>query len=124
MTTTNTIGITGIDATYYLAKDLERATSFYTALLGPPTMAMPGMVSEWTFAGGESFGLYQPHDAADFHPSGGVLFHVGDIKAAVAAAKAAGVSFDDDGKIEETPVCYMAFGRDDDGNGFLFHQPL
>lgn len=122
MTTAGTIGVTGIDATYYLVKDLERATAFYTKLLGTaPTMAFPGMASEWTFPGGSTFGLYQPDDG--WHAASGVMFSVPDMAAAIAAAKTIGVKFADDGKIEETPVCLMAFAEDSEGNTFLLHQP-
>ncbi|MEO6835655.1 MAG: VOC family protein [Candidatus Tumulicola sp.] len=122
MTTANTIGVTGIDATYYLAKDLERATEFYTKLLGfAPTMAFPGMASEWTFPSGVTFGLYRPEE--DWHSGSGVMFNVPDVSAAVAAGKAGGVKFDDDGKIEDTPVCFMAFAQDSEGNTFILHQP-
>ena len=121
MSSAGTIGVTGVDATYYLAKDLERATEFYTKLLGfAPTNGFPGMAAEWTFPSGVTFGLYRPDD--DWHPSGGVMFAVPDVKAAIAAGKAGGVTFDDDGKIEETPVCFMAFAKDSEGNSFVVHQ--
>lgn len=117
-----TVGVTGVDATYYLVKDLERATRFYTSLLGAePSMTFPDIVAEWTFPGGTSFGIYKPEE--DWRRSGGVLFNVSDLDAAIAAAKAGGVTLDDDGKIEETPVCRMAFGEDTEGNTFVLHQP-
>lgn len=48
--------IKGIDASYYFAKDVERATKFYSELFGAePSMTYPGFVSEWTFPDGESF---------------------------------------------------------------------
>ena len=122
MATTGTVGITGIDATYYLAKDLERATEFYTKLLGfAPTVAFPDMVSEWTFPGGATFGLYHPNEG--WTASGGVMFNVPDITSAISAAKAGGVSVDDDGKVDETPVCFMSFAQDSEGNSFILHQP-
>ncbi|MFN2460743.1 MAG: VOC family protein [Candidatus Velthaea sp.] len=113
--------VSGIDATYYLAQDLERATEFYRKLFGAePTLQMPGMVSEWTFAGGESFGLYKPgEDGGEFHPSGGVMFAVDDFTAAVDAHKSAGVKFNG---TEDTPGCHMAFGVDSEGNGFILHK--
>jgi len=117
---TTMMRVKGIDATYYTTKDLAKSTKFYTDLLGcEPTMHMPGFVSEWTFPGGESFGLYQ---SEDFSPSGGVMFAVDDPAAFVAAAMARGVQFGDGGKLEETPACHMAFGRDDEGNGFIIHR--
>jgi predicted enzyme related to lactoylglutathione lyase len=120
MTTAAKVGITGIDATYYLVKDLDRATTFYTSLLGAePSMHVPKTVSEWTFAGGETFGIYQPEKEADWNPSGGILFHVGDIAASIEACKALGVTF---GGTEDTPMCHMAFGDDPEGNHFILHQ--
>jgi predicted enzyme related to lactoylglutathione lyase len=123
MTTAATVGITGIDASYYLTKDLGKATAFYTSLFGfEPSMHVPDMVSEWTFGrDGTTFGLYQPHDSADWHPSGGILFNVPDIKAARKASETLGASFDD--HEEETPMCFMAFGTDPEGNTFILHQP-
>ena len=113
--------VKGIDATYYTTKDLAKSTKFYSELFGmEPTMHMANLFSEWTFPGDESFGLYQ--NAEDFHASGGVMFAVDDPAAFVSAAKARGVHFDDGGKLEETPACHMAFGRDDEGNGFIIHR--
>ncbi|MBV8489746.1 MAG: hypothetical protein JO199_04375, partial [Candidatus Eremiobacteraeota bacterium] len=92
MTTAAKVGITGIDASYYMTKDLTKATSFYNGLFGfEPSMHIPQMVSEWTFEkDGTTFGLYQPQDAGDWHPGGGLLFNVPEIHAAVDAAKALG----------------------------------
>lgn len=116
-----TAGVTGIDATYYLVKDLDRATRFYTRLLGAePSMTVPDMVAEWSFPGGTAFGLFKPEE--EWRRSGGVLFNVPDLAAAVAAAKAGGVALDDDGQIEDTPTCRMAFGEDSEGNTFVLHQ--
>ena len=114
--------VSGIDATYYNVTDLDRATQFYVTLLGmSPTSQIPNMISEWTFAGGESFGLYNSQEGeGDFQKSGGVMFAVDDVAAAVAANKARGVKFH--GDIEDTPVCHMAFGEDSEGNGFILHR--
>ena len=122
MTTAAKTGITGIDASYYMTKDLGKATSFYSALFAfEPTMHIPNMVSEWTFEANDStFGLYQPQNADDWRPGGGLLFGVPDIQAAVDAAKAAGAKFDE--HVEDTPVCYMAFGQDPEGSYFILHQ--
>lgn len=121
MATATNVGITGIDASYYTTKDLGKATQFYTQLFGAePTLHIPEMVSEWTFSDDAAFGLYQPHDLGDWAPSGGILFHVGDIKASVSAAKSIGATFDE--HQEDTPGCYMAFGKDPEGNSFILHQ--
>lgn len=113
--------VSGIDATYYTVTDLDRATSFYTDVIGSaPTLQVPSSVSEWTFGGGESFGLYLSSDPASFAPAGGVMFAVPDVAAAVAELKAKGVEFH--GNVEDTPVCHMAFAVDPDGNGFILHK--
>jgi predicted enzyme related to lactoylglutathione lyase len=101
--------------------DLDRATKFYTDLLGAePSMAFPGMVSEWTFPGGETFGLYKPPDLSGFKTSGGAMFAVDDVAAAVSAHKARGVQIEE--HVEETPVCFMGFGTDSEGNTFILHK--
>ena len=121
MATAAQVGITGIDASYYLTKDLDAATKFYSTLLGfDPTMHAPDMVSEWSFPSGETFGLYQPEDAANWHPSGGVLFAVADFDASPEACKAIGVKFEE--HPTETPMCHMAFGEDPEGNTFIIHK--
>ena len=45
-----------------------------------------------------------------------------DVASAVAELRARGVRFADDGAVEDTPVCHMAFGRDSEGNGFILHK--
>jgi predicted enzyme related to lactoylglutathione lyase len=121
--TTTTMRVTGIDASYYMTKDLERAVKFYTDLLGTePTMHAPNFVSEWTFANGETFGLYMLQEGEPMVTSTGVMFAVDDVAAYVAAAKARGVKFSDEGGVTDTPVCHMAFGQDDEGNGFILHH--
>jgi catechol 2,3-dioxygenase-like lactoylglutathione lyase family enzyme len=108
---TTMMRVKAIDATYYTTKDLTKSTKFYTELLGmEPTMQVPDVVSEWTFPGGESFGLYQTTE--NWMASGGVMFAVDDAEAFVKAAMARGVKFADGGKIEDTPGCHMAFGED------------
>lgn len=121
MTTANKIGIRGVDYTSYLAKDLDRATKFYTDLLGfAPTLVF-GVGVEWTFPTGETFGVVKP-PTAPWEKGGGVHFGVEDINAAVAACKASGISFEDDAKIYETPGCFLAFALDSEGNSFILHQ--
>jgi predicted enzyme related to lactoylglutathione lyase len=47
------------------------------------------------------------------------LFAVGDASEAVARIRANGGTVADP---METPVCFMAFGADPDGNGYIIHQ--
>jgi len=112
--------VQGIDATYYTVKDLPKATKFYSELLGAePTMHMPDFVSEWTFGGGETFGLYQSKEGS---PGGSAMFAVDDVGKAVSEAKARGVHFHENGDVTDTPACHMAFGEDAEGNQFILHK--
>ena len=112
--------VTGIDASYYYAKNFNRAVSFYTTLIGsPPPTLVPGAFAEWEFPAGEAFGLYKGEEHRECN---GVMFAVPDVSVAVEELRARGVHFDGDGAIEETPVCRMAFGRDSEGNGFILHK--
>jgi predicted enzyme related to lactoylglutathione lyase len=112
--------INGIDALYYSTKDFGRARAFYVALIGAePAMDHADSFCEWTLPNGESFGLIK---GEQFRPGSGVLFNVDDVKACVDELRGRGVALDDDGDIEETPVCYMAFGTDTEGNAFILHQ--
>jgi predicted enzyme related to lactoylglutathione lyase len=110
--------VLGVDATYYWAKDLPRATAFYTSLIGsPPTGSMENVYSEWTFPNGESFGLYK---GDPFVRCDGVMFAVEDVAATVAELKKLGLTVH--GDVDETPVCFMGFAEDSEGNGFILHH--
>jgi len=116
------VKVKGIDATYYTVTDLNRATKFYSGLLGTePTMHMPDFVSEWTFGGGETFGLYQT-TADHFAPGGSAMFAVDDVAQAVKEAQAQSVNMHGNGDITDTPACHMAFGEDPEGNQFILHK--
>ena len=46
MATAGATKVKGVDAAYYMVKDLDRATKFYTDFLGmEPTLAVPGIVA-------------------------------------------------------------------------------
>jgi predicted enzyme related to lactoylglutathione lyase len=112
------VKVHGITASYYWAKDLDRATAFYTELLGAaPTTTYPGVFAEWVFENDSAFGVYK---GEVYKPADGVMFIVDDVEASVAEAKSRGVEFT--GEVEETPVCFMAFGSDSEGNGFILHK--
>lgn len=121
--------VKGVDAIYYRVHDLDRATKFYTELLGmEPTYPLAGFSMEWSLPNGESFGIMklperlEPEFGRYWRGSSGVMFAVDDIEQAVAAAKARGVKFHDEGKVAETQICYMAFGEDSEGNTFALHK--
>ncbi|MBV8163872.1 MAG: hypothetical protein JOZ91_06360 [Candidatus Eremiobacteraeota bacterium] len=122
MATASTVGIRGIDTTSYLVKDVDRAKEFYSDLFGfAPTLEFLPIGVEWTFPSGETFGIVKP-PGSPWEKSGGVHFGVKDIKAAVQACKADGIAFEDDAKIYETQGCFLAFGLDTEGNGFILHE--
>jgi predicted enzyme related to lactoylglutathione lyase len=122
MTTAGATKVKGVDAAYYMVKDLDRATKFYTDFLGmEPTLTVPDTVAEWTFAGDETFGIYKSPEG-EWHSGHGMLFAVPDIKSAVEDYKKRGIQFEDDGKIDESPACWMAFANDTEGNRFIVHQ--
>ena len=117
-TTTGTT-ITGIDMAGYLVTDPARAIAFYRDRLGlqPTELDAEGRGAEFTLPDGSTFGVWRDPEAPS---SGGfVMFTVGDAKATVAALRERGVGISDP---METPVCFMAFGDDPDGNGFIVHQ--
>ncbi len=111
--------VSGIDATYYTAKDIKGLTKFYTDLLGQPPVASQDQFSEWVFGDGGAFGLYSMPDSSS--TGGSVMFAVDDVAAAIAENKKRGVKFHDD-EVTDTPVCQMAFGEDPEGKQFILHQ--
>ena len=111
--------INGIDALYYSANDFNRAKAFYVDMIGSEPETAADSFCEWTLPNGEAFGLIK---GSRYRQCNGVLFNVTDVAASVAELRGRGVKFEDDGEIEETPVCFMAFGEDTEGNGFILHQ--
>jgi predicted enzyme related to lactoylglutathione lyase len=114
--------ITGLDITYHLVSDVARSKRFYCDILGlTPTMVDPGGQGvEFELADGQTFGIWKPgEDDGTYKPHAGTMFAVPDAHAAVAAIRARGGQISD---VDETPVCYMAFGSDPDGIGFVIHQ--
>ena len=111
--------ITGMDMAAYLVSDPERAIAFYRDVLGltPTEFDKEGRGAEFTLADGSTFGVWKPDDGKT---SGGtIMFAVGDARAAVERFRGRGAALSDP---METPVCFMAFGADPDGNGIIIHQ--
>ncbi len=114
--------IKGIDIVTYLVSDGERAKRFYRDTLGLHMSTEYGSQgAEFELGDGSTFGVWKMDDGS-FRPSNGIMFAVDDVTSAVATYKAAGVTFEADGAVEDTPVCLMAFAKDPDGNGFILHQ--
>jgi predicted enzyme related to lactoylglutathione lyase len=115
--------VKGIDATYYTVQDLDGLTKFYTQMFGvEPAFSQPDMFTEWTFDDGSSFGLYMS-EARPMNRSGSAMFAVDDVAAAAEHLKNlnALVQHGDD-QVGDFPTCWMAFGKDPEGNQFIIHK--
>lgn len=120
MAVAEAVTIDGIDITTYLVKDAKRAKQFYTETMGLKiTMDYGDLGAEFTFPDDSTFGIWQMEDGPWVRGSG-VMFKVKDVHAAVHYFKSKGVKIDD--HIEESPVCFMAFAEDTEGNSFIIHQ--
>lgn len=115
--------ITGIDAIYYRAQDFDRARRFYeTAFDLRATGEMigegGGSFVEYDLPDGTTFGIAKLDDSS-WHISGSIEFAVPDVDAAVARAKTAGATLNDD---LDLPSCRMAWLTDTEGNAFCLHK--
>jgi catechol 2,3-dioxygenase-like lactoylglutathione lyase family enzyme len=104
--------IKGIDIAAYLVRDPQAQIAFYRDVLGmkPTEIDDQGRGAEFTLADGSTFGE---------ETGGAVMFAVDDAKAAVEHYRARGLQLSD---VVESPVCYMAFAADPEGNGIIIHQ--
>ena len=112
--------ITGIDLFGFMVADPERAIAFYRDVLGiaPTNVDVEGRGAEFTLADGTTFGVW---DGRQFGKTSGgcAMFAVPDVNAAVSRFRAQGATLSDP---NETPVCFMSFGEDPDGNAIVIHQ--
>jgi predicted enzyme related to lactoylglutathione lyase len=113
--------ITGMDLAAYFVRDPARAIAFYRDVLGlsPTELDEEGRGAEFTLADGSTFGVWRPDESDGIANGGCVMFAVGDVHAAVATFRERGATLSDP---TETPVCFIAFGKDPDGNAFIVHQ--
>jgi predicted enzyme related to lactoylglutathione lyase len=112
--------IVGVDVFGPSTQDAARLIAFYRDTLGmtPTVLDESGRGAEFTLADGATFAVRQFAHS----PSGagyGAFFAVGDIHAAVERFRARGADIMNP---FETPVCFMAFAKDPDGNMFGIHQ--
>jgi predicted enzyme related to lactoylglutathione lyase len=111
--------ITGIDIHTYFIKEPQRAIAFWRDTIGlTPTWVDEGHGAEFELPDGSSFGLWKLDDMP-WQKGSGINFGVPDIHTAVAYFRARGVQIV---HVEETPICWMAFAHDSEGNDFAFHQ--
>ena len=116
--TAGTAVIKGIDLTAYLVQDPRRAIAFYRDVLGmtPTAIDDEGRGSEFTLPDGSTFGVWKPEEGGR---GGAIMFAVDDAKAAVEHYRSRGLQVSD---VTESPVCYMAFASDPEGNMIIIHQ--
>jgi len=110
--------IKGIDIAAYLVRDPQRAIEFYRDVLGmtPTAIDDQGRGAEFTLADGSTFGVWKPEEGGT---GGAIMFAVDDAKAAVEEYRSRGLGLSD---VSESPVCFMAFGTDPEGNAIIIHQ--
>jgi predicted enzyme related to lactoylglutathione lyase len=117
-TASTTATITGIDLAAYLVRDPQKAIAFYRDVLGmtPTAIDDEGRGAEFTLADGSTFGVWKPDGDGT---GGAMMFAVADAKQAVDHYRSLGLQVSD---ITESPVCYMAFASDPEGNMIIIHQ--
>ena len=123
MTTAKISAPAGIDAVYYMVKDVARARKFYEEGLG----FQPSYVSEsgeWTgveyeLPTGQTFGLGKS-DAVPWRECGGAMIAVDDVASATSRVRAFGGKVHMEAMV--TPVCTMSWCEDTEGNTFSLHH--
>ncbi|MGC1379874.1 MAG: VOC family protein [Candidatus Baltobacteraceae bacterium] len=110
--------IKGIDIAAYLVRDPQAAIAFYRDVLGmtPTAVDDQGRGAEFTLADGSTFGVWKPEEGGS---GGAIMFAVDDAKSAVEHYRARGLEVSD---VSESPVCFMAFAQDPEGNAIIIHQ--
>jgi predicted enzyme related to lactoylglutathione lyase len=110
--------IKGMDIAAYLVRDPQRAIEFYRDVLGmtPTAIDDQGRGAEFTLADGSTFGVWKPEEGGT---GGAIMFAVNDAKAAVEHYRSRGLTVSD---VSESPVCFMAFAADPEGNAVIIHQ--
>ncbi len=111
--------VTGIDTSVYNVKDFDRALAFYVALFGrEPITTMPGAWAEFAFDDGTAFAIGK-HENHPWQSGNTIMFAVPDVAAAIALVRSLGGQAADMG---ESPVCYMSFAQDTEGNQLVLHH--
>jgi predicted enzyme related to lactoylglutathione lyase len=108
----------GIDICTYLVKEPARAITFWRDTMGlTPTWA-GDQGAEFELPDGSYFGIWRMDDGS-WTAGTGLMFAVDDVPKAVDYYSARGVKFAGQ---DESPVCFMAFGEDSEGNHFMLHK--
>jgi predicted enzyme related to lactoylglutathione lyase len=111
--------VTGIDTHVYTVKDFDRALTFYKALFeAEPATSMDGGWAEFVFDDGSAFAIGK-HENFPWQVGNTVMFAVPDVPTAVELVRSLGGSAEEPG---ESPVCYMSFAEDTEGNKLVLHR--
>ena len=110
--------IKGIDIHTYLVKEPARAIAFWRDTMGLEAAWLADEGGEFLLPDGSYFGIWKLDDAP-WSPGNGLMFAVDDVPAAAAHYAGKGVKISGQ---EETPVCWMAFAEDSEGNSFILHK--
>jgi len=111
--------IAGTDLVGCTVADLQKSLAFYRDTLGMEPSVVSENGAEFHLLDGTTFGLWQPPESEGMEPGFGVMFSVADAAGAVRAIRERGGTISDP---FESPVCYMAMGKDSEGNGVIVHQ--
>lgn len=123
MTTTKISSPAGIDAVYYMVKDVGRARRFYEEGLGFEA-SLISETGEWIgveyyLPSGQTFGLGKSA-ATPWRECGGVMIAVDDVAEYTKRVNDFG------GKVYadsfDSPVCTMSWCEDTEGNTFALHH--
>jgi predicted enzyme related to lactoylglutathione lyase len=112
--------ISGVDLFGFIVNDPQGAIAYYRDVLCmvPTAIDELGRGAEFTLPDGATFGVWKAEDGQ--RAGGGVVFFaVDDVHGAVSRFRERGAKIADP---IESPVCFLAFGEDFEGNGFVIHQ--
>jgi predicted enzyme related to lactoylglutathione lyase len=123
MTSTKISAPVGLDALYYMVKDVARARRFYEEGLGFEA-AFVSESGEWVgveyeMADGQTFGLGKSSEVP-WRECGGAMFAVHDVGLATARVREFGGQVHAD--TFDTPGCVMSWCEDTEGNTFCLHH--
>lgn len=113
----------GIDAVYYMVKDVARARRFYEEGLGfePSFVSESGewVGVEYELPTGQTFGLGKSA-ATPWRPSGGIMLAVHNVALSTERVREFGGTVHADSF--DSPVCIMSWCEDTEGNTFALHH--
>ena len=115
----NPISLQGLHFVMYLAKDMQRARTFYESLfeIEPADFDSEYFV-EYDLADGNTFAL-ACDPSAEHRPTGGAMFGVADAEQAIACVQALGGLLI---KRYGGEICTSGWCTDTEGNAFGVHQ--